>query len=128
SGQLLERSLVDRMVGRGERLCFEGAAVVEPPLKQDAAERIPQAFEGEAIDTGLVAPKLTEYERHLVDEVKSLSAEGLGRKAAEIRAAHDRQLAGEISARTGMPLVSAQRLVAATHRGVLGPQVELDFD
>ena len=32
AGQLLDRSLVDRMVAYGERLCFEGAPVIEPPL------------------------------------------------------------------------------------------------
>lgn len=42
AGQLLERSLVDRMVGFGERLCFEGAAVIEPPLAQDVAKRSPE--------------------------------------------------------------------------------------
>jgi hypothetical protein len=128
AGQLLDRSLVDRMVGYGERLCFEGAPVVELPLRQDAAERIPDASEGEAIDTGLVVPKLTEYERHRVDEAKALSAAALSKTAGEIRAAHDRSLAERVSAKTGMPLVSAQRVVAARHRGVLLPHVELDFD
>ena len=31
AGQLLERSLVDRMVGFGERLCFEGPPRILPP-------------------------------------------------------------------------------------------------
>jgi hypothetical protein len=56
AGQLLDRSLVDRMVAYGERLCFEGAPIIEPPLAQDVTKRIPEIFEGEAIDTGLVAP------------------------------------------------------------------------
>ena len=34
-GQLLERSIVDRMVGAPERLVFEGAPVLEEPLRQD---------------------------------------------------------------------------------------------
>ena len=38
AGQLLERSIVDRMVGAPERLVFEGAPVVEPPLKQGFGE------------------------------------------------------------------------------------------
>jgi hypothetical protein len=128
AGQLLERSLVDRMVGYGERLCFEGAPVVEPPLRQEAAERFPEAFEGEAIDTGLIVPKLTEYERHLVEEAKAASAKALSKAAAEDRAAYDRSLAEKVSTKTGMPLVSAQRVVAARHRGVLMPHIELDFD
>jgi hypothetical protein len=128
AGQLLDRSLVDRMVGYGERLCFEGAPEVGPPLRQDAAERIPKAFEGEAIDTRLVVPRLTEYERQLVNEAKGLSTAALSKTVAEIRAAHDRLLAEKVSANTGMPLVSAQRLVAARHRGVLLPHIELEFD
>ena len=39
AGQLLERSIIDRMVGAAERLVFEGPPVVEPPLRQDAAAR-----------------------------------------------------------------------------------------
>ena len=50
AGQLLDRSLVDRMVGYGERLCFEGAPLIVPPLAQDPAQRVPKAFEGEAIE------------------------------------------------------------------------------
>ena len=128
AGQLLDRSLVDRMVAYGERLCFEGAPIVEPPLAQDATKRTPEVFEGEALDTGLIAPRLTEYERHLVKEAKAASAETLGKAAAEIRARHDRALAEKTSAKSGMPLVSALRLVAARHRGVLLPYLELEFD
>ena len=38
-GQLLERSIVDRMVGAPERLVFEGAPVLDPPLAQDQESR-----------------------------------------------------------------------------------------
>jgi hypothetical protein len=48
AGQLLDRSVVDRMVAYGERLCFEGAPMLDRPLAQDPAKRIPEAFEGEA--------------------------------------------------------------------------------
>jgi hypothetical protein len=128
AGQLLDRSLLDRMVAYGERLCFEGAPIIEPPLAQDAAKRTPDVFEGEAIDTGLVVPGLTEYERHRVNEVKAASAEALSKAALEIRTRHDRTLAELISAKSGMPIISASRLVAARHRGVLLPHLELDFD
>ena len=73
------------MVGYGERLCFEGAPVIDPPLAQDQAKRVPEAFEGEAIDTSLVAPPLNEYERHRVSETKRLSAQSLAKAAAEVR-------------------------------------------
>ncbi|MBM3491867.1 MAG: hypothetical protein FJX68_15785, partial [Alphaproteobacteria bacterium] len=81
AGQLLDRSLVDRMVAYGERLCFEAAPLIVPPLEQDPAKRIPVPFEGEAIDTELVVPRLTEYERHRVNDAKAASAEALGKAA-----------------------------------------------
>ena len=81
-----------------------------------------------AIDTELVVPRLTEYQRHLVDEAKAASAEALGKAAAEIRAQHDRTLAERISAKSGMPMNSASRFVAARRRGVLLPHLELEFD
>jgi hypothetical protein len=59
AGQLLDRSLVDRMVAYGERLCFEGAPVVEPPLAQDVTKRIPEVFEGEAIDSNRYGTRCT---------------------------------------------------------------------
>ena len=128
AGQLLDRSLVDRMVAYGERLCFEGAPVIESPLAQDLTKRIPDVFKGEAIDTEFVVPRLTEYERQRVEEAKAASAEALGRVATEIRVQHDRTLAELIYAKTGMPFVSASRLVAARHRGVLLPHLDLEFD
>ena len=128
AGQLLDRSLVDRMVGYGERLCFEGAPIIVPPLAQDVTKRIPEVFEGEAIDTELVVPRLTEYERHLVNEAKAASAEALGKAALEVRTRHDSALAEAVSARSGMPLVTALRLVKARHQGVLLPYLDLDFD
>jgi hypothetical protein len=102
AGQLLDRSLVDRMVGCGERLCFEGAPIIEPPLAQDVTKRTPDVFEGEVIDTELVVPRLSEYERQLVDEAKAASAEAHGRAATEIKAQHGRKLAERISAKSGM--------------------------
>ena len=34
-GQLLERSIVDRMVGAPERLVFEGGPILDPPVQQE---------------------------------------------------------------------------------------------
>ena len=119
AGQLLERSLVDRMVGYGERLCFEGAPIITPPLAQDLGKRMPQVFEGEAIDTEVIMPKLTEYQRQRVLDAKSASSEALGKEAAEVRSRHDQILAAKISTKLGLPLVSSMRLVSARHRGVL---------
>jgi hypothetical protein len=56
AGQLLERSIVDRMVGAPERLVFEGKPVLVPPLGQDQDSRQPVAVEGEMLDTVAVCP------------------------------------------------------------------------
>lgn len=128
AGQLLERSLIDRMVGYGERLCFEGAPLIVAPLAQDPAKRIPEAFEGDAIYSDRAVPRLTEYERHGVGDAKRASAEVLGKSAAVIRSEHDKKLAEAISSKSGMPLLTALRLITARHRGVLFSDVELEFD
>ena len=127
SGSLLERSLVDCAVGYGERLCFEGPPVIDPPLQQDTSKREPEVIDGQAIDT-LFLGKLSEYEQHLVREARAVSADKLSSAATEIREGHDRVLAEKIAARAGITKPSAQRQVRARHRGVLLPNVELDFD
>jgi hypothetical protein len=128
AGQLLDRSLIDRMVGYGERLCFEGAPQTVAPVAQDPEKRVPEAFDGEPIHSDCVVPRLTEYERHRVDEAKRASAEALGKSAAAVRSERDKKLAEGIASRSGMPLLTALRLVRARHRGVLSPDIELEFD
>src|SRR6516162_767309 len=128
AGQLLDRSIVDRMVGSGERLCFEGPPEIVAPLAQDQAKRAPQAVEGEAIRSDRAVRRLTEYERHRVKEAKAASAKALDKSAGEIRNKHDKELAEKISAKSGAPLATALRLVQARHRGVLYSNVELEFD
>ncbi len=127
-GQLLDRSLVDRMVAYGERLCFEGPPTVKYPLAQDAAARKPEAVGGESIDSYAVVPPLTEHERQAVDEAKQASRQALSKEAAAIRRKHDMTLAEKIAAKSDLPLITAQRLVEARHRGVLLPYIELEFD
>ncbi len=128
SGQMLERSVVDSSVRFGERLCFEGAPEVVPPLAQDAAARAPVAHEGCAIDTKIVIPVLTDYELARIHEAKQRARSELEPRAAEVRAAADRRVAEDICSRTGTPQVSAMRIVAARHDRVLLPHIMLDFD
>jgi hypothetical protein len=56
-GQLLERSILDRVVGSPERLLFQGAPVLDPPLAQGAAARRPTATEGQMLDTVSACPR-----------------------------------------------------------------------
>jgi hypothetical protein len=127
SGQLLERSLVDCTVGYGERLCFEGPPMIEPPLRQDTSKREPVVIEGNTIDTALILGKPSEYQQHLVREAKTVSSVKLTAEATLVRERYDEALAGRMG-RSGVPLPSARRQVTARHRGILLPDVELDFD
>ena len=71
AGQLLDRSIVDRMVGGPERLVFEGGPVLAPPLVQDKESRRPIAVEGATLDTLAVCPPLTIVERAQLNELKA---------------------------------------------------------
>jgi hypothetical protein len=128
SGRLLERSLVDCTVGHGERLCFEGPPVIDPPLKQDTSKRELVVADGQAIETALILAKLSEYQQHLVREAKAVSADKLSSAAAEVRERHDRALAEKIATKSGVTQLSAQRRVRARHRGILLPNVEWTSD
>ncbi len=128
SGRLLERSLVDCAVGYGERLCFEGPPVIDPPLQQDTSKREPEVIDGQAIDTALILAKLSEYQQHLVREGKAISVDKLNSAATEIRERHDRELAAKITTKPDVTERSAQRQVKARHRGILLPNIELQFD
>ena len=127
SGRLLERSLVDCAVGHGERLCFEGPPVIDPPLIQDSSKREPVVADGQAINTALTLGRLSEYQQHLVLEAKAVSTDKLSGTANEVRDRHDAELAKKLGG-SGVPLPSARRQVKARHRGILLPDVELDFD
>jgi hypothetical protein len=66
AGSFLERSIVDRSCGSPERLIFEGAPVIEPPLAQDARPAV--AHEGAVLDTRLCEP-LSDAERRTLKEL-----------------------------------------------------------
>jgi hypothetical protein len=87
AGQLLERSIIDRMVGTAERLVFEGAPILEPPLTQDEESRRPVAADGAMLDTLAACPPLTVAERSKVEEEKAKAAHALKGEVAKARAA-----------------------------------------
>ena len=78
-GQLLERSIVDRVVGTPERLVFEGAPVLVPPLAQDPVARRPSVAEGGLLDTVAACPPLSIKENTLFRELRgNVSLRGIG--------------------------------------------------
>jgi hypothetical protein len=128
AGQHLDRSPIDCSVATPEGLKFEGPAVIEPPLAQDAERRCPIAHEGVAIDTLAVSPPLTAYEQARVQERKDKSTKALKNDAAAVRRQYDKEHAEKLSKRHGVPIETARRLVAQCRNGFLSPYAELQFD
>lgn len=127
-GQLLERSIVDRMVGGAERLVFEGAPILKAPLKQDRASRRPVATTGEILDTITACPPLTITEKSRLKELKAKEAHRLAGDAAKARNAFVAEQAERLVKRTGMTVTAARIVIERQCEGVLLPDVELPFD
>ena len=127
-GQALERSIVDRMVGSPERLIFEGAPILEPPLTQDAEARRPIATEGEALDTLAAMPPLTIVERARLDELRAAEKHRLAAELARARTDFIGRQAEKIMARIGASASAARRIAERHADGFLWPDVELPFD
>jgi uncharacterized protein (DUF927 family) len=87
AGSFLERSLIDASVGLPERLVFEAAANVVPPLEQDLEARKAVAYEGTTVDTQTCAPPLTKDEQAKFKKLKDAERERLKPEMAKKRAA-----------------------------------------
>jgi hypothetical protein len=128
SGQMLERSIVDRLVGSPERLVFEGGPVLEPPLEQDRESRRPVVADGGALDTVTACPALSIAEIADLEELRARERQRLEPEAASARAAFIDRQARRIVERTGVPTAAAKRIVKRQCEGILLPDVELIFD
>ena len=128
SGQLLERSIVDRMVGAPERLVFEGGPVLTPPLSQDQDSRRPIAISGTALNTIEACPPLTIVETARLCGLKAQQAHCLAEEKAKVRTAFiDRQVK-VLAQRTGLSAEAATRVLTRQCDGVLVPDLMLPFD
>jgi hypothetical protein len=127
-GQLLERSIVDRMVGASERLIFEGAPICVLPVEQDIESRRPVAVHGDVLDTMRECPPLMIAENARLSELKTKAAHRLAGEIGNARADFIAKKAKHLSDRTGMPLQAAKRTIERQCEGVLLPGVELIFD
>jgi hypothetical protein len=128
SGQLLERSIVDRMVGRPERLVFEGAPLLVPPLRQDGESRRPVIVDGEPLDTVAACPPLTILEQAKLHELQAREAHQLAPECAKVRTTFIATQAARLVTRTGMSAEAASHAIARQCDGVLLPDVALPFD
>lgn len=127
-GQLLERSLVDRMVYAGDRLVFEATPILIGPLKQDAEHRKPVAHEGPPADTFAICPDLSPAEIATFETLKRAERQRLGKDAAKVRAGFIKEQVARITAKTGCSHTEAKLAAAQMCEGVLQTDVVLDFD
>ena len=127
-GQLLDRSIVDRMVGAPERLVFEGAPVLVPPLAQDEASRRPQAVEGVLVDTLAICPPLSLREIAELNKRRAIAEQRLAPTAAEARDTFIEEQTERLVKRTGMSKRDASRIIECQIGGTLLPDLELPFD
>lgn len=127
-GQLLERSIVDRMVGAPERLVFEGPPVLAPPLSQDRESRRPTVTEGEMLDTLAACPPLTVVEQARLRELRAQEGHRLKGESARAREALIGEQSRRLAKRTGMSADAAAKIIARQCEGILLPDVVLPFD
>ena len=128
SGALLNRSIVDRMVGQASRLVFEGGPVLKPPLQQDKASRRPVSIAGVVLDTLAACPPLTIVEQSRLDELKARERERLAPEKAKAQAAFIERQAKKLVARKGLTEAAARQVILRQCEGVLRPDIELPFD
>jgi hypothetical protein len=128
AGQLLERSIIDRMVGAPERLVFEADPIVIPPIAQDKTCRRPTVTDGEIVDTVSVCPPLTRIEQSKLHELRAREAHRLAPERAKARETFIKRQSEHLAKRTGMDPRRARRTVERQCEGVLLPGVELPFD
>ena len=127
-GQLLERSVVDRMVYAAERLVFEGAPVLDPPLTQDNVSRRAVVTDGEPLDSIAACPPLTIVEKALLEDLKSKETYRLAPDRARERSAFIAKQADRLVKRTGCTPAAARRTIEKQCDGVLLSDVALPFD
>jgi hypothetical protein len=124
AGQILQRSIVDRLVWGPERLVFEGPPELDPPLAHDADVRRPIVTDGELIDTLKAAPPLTVAEQY---GFQKLIAEATQKLEPTRRAARDAHIT-RIAAQANIPREEAKRRAAKQEQGILTDDFVLQFD
>lgn len=127
-GQLLERTLIDRMVYAPERLVFEGAPVLEGSLRQAMDERQPDVLEGEPLETHSACLPLRLVEVARLKELKAQEKMRLAPERAKANEIFIEHQAARICERTNLSLADARRQAERQTEGVLLSDVELPFD
>lgn len=128
SGALLERSIVDRMVGQPGRPVFEGGPVLDPPLVQDKAKRRPVVVEGVVLDTVAECRPLSIVERARFKDLKAAEIARVAPEEAKERERFIKAKSSELASRTGMSEKAARAVIIRQREGVLLPDIVLPFD
>lgn len=127
AGQLLDRSIVDRMVGAGERLVFEGKPILAEPLIQRS--RAPDVLGSEVIDTASACRTLTRVEESELLRIKGTEKHRLAPASAKLRATFITEQTARVVAKTGgTPGRARYAVERLCEKGILLPTVELVFD
>lgn len=125
AGSFLERAIIDKAVGSPERLIFEGAPIIEPPLVQEGRAAV--ARDGFVLDTRS-CPPLTDSERAELQKLKAAEEHRLLPERQRARALwsveHIKRLVAD-----GMPEAKARAKVDRwIDRGELSDTFPLPFD
>jgi hypothetical protein len=125
AGQLLERSIVDRMVCAPERLVFEAAPDLDQPLRQEP--RLASVHDGLPPDTRSACPDLTPLETIELNRLKAAAADALKPQAETAKTAFMSEHAAALIEH-GVAPKRARSTAEAWSKGVLRPDAVLDFD
>ena len=127
-GALLERSIVDRMVGMPERLVFEGHPVLIAPLTQDLALRQPQTHDGTPLNMREICPPLSIVEKSELDQLHKASRYRLAPESVKAREEFIAKHADSLAQRAGISVYAARRIIAQQCDGFLLPDIVLPWD
>jgi hypothetical protein len=127
-GQLLERSIVDRVVGTPERLVFEGPPILVPPLAQDETSRRPIVVDGVLLDTVAACPPLGIVEEQKLKEMRAKEKQRLAPEIAKAKEHFIEQQSQRVAKRIGTDLVQARKIAERQCSGILLPDLVLPFD
>jgi hypothetical protein len=127
-GQLLERSIIDRMVGSPERLVFEGAPILVEPLAQKVEARRPQIREGGTLDTRAACVPLGVLDRARLEDLRNKAGHRLSGDAARARDVFVEEQADKLAKRSGVSMRAAREAVHKQCEGILLPGIALPFD
>lgn len=126
SGRRLDRTVVDGSVGRAERLIFEGAPKLTPPLVQNRPRC--EIHEGVAVDTVAAVPDLDVDEERELRRIVALLKAGVAGEAEAMRKANLREVAERRSKVTGEPADDIEKKLSSQGEDYLPLEWPIETD